>query len=174
MSAGDACAVARYTPDGALDPSFGSGGLVTTDLGTVGIFNVDCDIDDIAIADDGGLVAVGRWAAEENDFLLIRYLPNGSLDSSFGSGGIVHSDVTGMLMNDAAYAVALDEAQRIVTVGDTTLDAQASFAVARYMVPEPSGPSLSIALTALAALGRARARPHRRAIRLATSSKRIS
>jgi uncharacterized delta-60 repeat protein len=47
-------ALARYTPDGKLDPGFGRGGIVTTDIG---------DNDDalaVALQPDGRIVAVGR------------------------------------------------------------------------------------------------------------------
>ena len=56
---------------------------------------------------------------------------------AFGNGGIVNTDVTGMLMNDAAYAFAVDEVGRVLAVGDTTLDAKQPFALARYLVPDP-------------------------------------
>jgi uncharacterized delta-60 repeat protein len=69
------------TPNGTLDPSFGHGGIVTTDLGTF-----DDSIADIALQPDGKIVAVG--AAFENA-ALARYLPDGRLDPTFGNAGTV-------------------------------------------------------------------------------------
>jgi uncharacterized delta-60 repeat protein len=75
-------ALARYNPDGTLDHSFGGGdGIVTTDLGTFGD-----GITDIALQPDGKIVAVG---ATDQDAALARYLPDGTLDPTFGSGGTV-------------------------------------------------------------------------------------
>src|SRR5207248_638470 len=72
-------AVARYNPDGSLDPSFGSGGIVFTDIGS----NND-QINAIALQGDGRIVVAGIYAG---DFALARYCPNGLLDRTFGNGG---------------------------------------------------------------------------------------
>jgi uncharacterized delta-60 repeat protein len=74
-------ALARYNPDGTLDTTFGGDGIVTTDLGTFGD-----GITDIALQSDGKIVAVG---ATDNDAALARYLPDGTLDPTFGGAGTV-------------------------------------------------------------------------------------
>ncbi|HYU99854.1 MAG TPA: hypothetical protein VE977_13580 [Pyrinomonadaceae bacterium] len=66
---------------GDLDPSFGSGGLVTTDL-----LNTLEVIRKVAVQTDGKLVAVGNSGSND---VLVRYKLNGSLDPTFGSGGKV-------------------------------------------------------------------------------------
>jgi uncharacterized delta-60 repeat protein len=78
--------VARYNQDGTLDQSFGSGGTVFTLVGAADFFG------SVAIQSDGKIVV----AAEETDpitflanILVLRYNPDGSLDQSFGSGGVV-------------------------------------------------------------------------------------
>jgi uncharacterized delta-60 repeat protein len=75
-------ALARYTDDGNLDPSFGSNGKVTLEL-TPG--------DDVAssllIQADGKIVAVGTANADK--FALVRFNANGTLDTSFGGTGVV-------------------------------------------------------------------------------------
>ena len=84
-------ALARYTTTGALDPSFGSGGIVNT---SVGLNDKACGV---AIQANGSIVAVGL---SDNDVALARYLPSGALDSSFGTGGIVQTPI-------GNYAIAL-------------------------------------------------------------------
>ena len=66
-------ALARYNPDGTLDTSFGSAGIVTTDLGTQ-----SDDARALAIQPDGRIVVAGT-AGE--DIALVRYLPDGKLDA---------------------------------------------------------------------------------------------
>src|SRR6266498_3837203 len=76
-------ALARYTNAGRLDPSFGQGGKIVTDLGS----GSDTTASDVAIQPDGKIVAAGSsllgWG--RNRFMLARYRKNGRLDASFGS-----------------------------------------------------------------------------------------
>src|SRR5262245_42515997 len=70
---------------GDLDTSFGDGGKVMTDFGAAEVAAA------MAIQPDGKLVVAGRTTANAN-IALARYLPNGSLDAGFGSGGLVVTD----------------------------------------------------------------------------------
>jgi uncharacterized delta-60 repeat protein len=80
-------ALARYNSDGSLDPHFGREGTVRTPLGRVDAAN------DVALQADGKLVVVGQsFTGRSIDFAMVRYHPDGSLDSSFGTGGKVTSD----------------------------------------------------------------------------------
>jgi uncharacterized delta-60 repeat protein len=63
------------------------------------------------------------------DFGLIRFNSDGSLDTAFGSAGIVTTDFSGQ--DDEAYASALQPDGKIVAVGRTT-SSQSVFALARY------------------------------------------
>ena len=68
-------ALARFTPSGRLDTTFGQGGKVVTDLGA------NDYAFDLAIQDDGGIVVVGeRRAAASDRFVVQRYRPNGTLE----------------------------------------------------------------------------------------------
>jgi len=64
-----------------LDPTFGDGGKVLTSFR-----GMDAWIGDVAIQSDGKIVAVGSVAVGDGtyDFAVCRYLPDGSLDASFG------------------------------------------------------------------------------------------
>ena len=113
-------ALARYNPDGTLDFDFGSNGTVTTNLGA----GAD-QINQLVVDADGELIAAGgkgnRSDLNSSDFALVRYNADGSLDQTFGSGGIV----TGPLGGNGAYAGALviQSDGRLVAAGagfDTT------------------------------------------------------
>jgi uncharacterized delta-60 repeat protein len=84
--------LARYNSNGTLDNTFGKGGLVRTS------FTIDRDqVRALAIQDDGKIVAAGFAGGElTGDFALARYNPNGSLDTSFGNGGKVTTDISGV------------------------------------------------------------------------------
>jgi uncharacterized delta-60 repeat protein len=98
------CAVVRYTAAGALDTSFGAGGFTTTSFTT---HDVGAGI---VIQPDGKLV-VGSHSG--NSFTALRYLNNGSLDTTFGSGG--HTTVT--TGTDVCSGVALQSNGDIVLGG---------------------------------------------------------
>jgi len=115
-----AFALARYNPDGTLDTSFGIGGRVTTDFPGGG------DANALAVQADGKLVAAG---ATGGDFALARYNPDGSLDTSFGTGGTVTTDFAGSV--DIANALIVQADGRLVAAGSTEFTA-VDFALARY------------------------------------------
>ena len=75
-------ALIRYYPNGTLDPSFGEGGKVMTD-----IRNGDDQANAIAIQTDGKIVAAGNSNnGSSNDFAIIRYNNSGTFDPDFGPG----------------------------------------------------------------------------------------
>jgi uncharacterized delta-60 repeat protein len=76
-------ALARYILGGDLDFSFGSSGLVTTNIDTVSTRDI---VWALAVEQEGNIIAVGesnyRWA-------MARYYQDGTLDNSFGTNGRV-------------------------------------------------------------------------------------
>src|SRR5437867_955577 len=123
-------ALARYNPDGSLDTTFGNGGTVTTDF----LGNED-DVFSVLIQPDGKIIAVGSANSPVNyyDFAAARYLANGTLDSTFGTGGKVSTDF-GDHNFDQARSAALQSDGRIVAAGFAISQNGLSqnFAVARY------------------------------------------
>jgi uncharacterized delta-60 repeat protein len=71
--------VARFLPEGLLDPSFGSNGVFTLNQGAVDAFNA------VAIQPDGKIVAAGR-TSDGGRAAVVRLNNNGTLDGSFGGG----------------------------------------------------------------------------------------
>lgn len=122
-------ALARYTPRGALDPTFGTGGIVRTDFGT----NSADEAFAVAIQSDGKLVAAGLSDSNGSfDFALARYNSDGTLDTTFGTGGKVLTDL-GSTSSDIAVAVALQANGKIVAAGQYNANTISSdFAVVRY------------------------------------------
>jgi uncharacterized delta-60 repeat protein len=117
-------ALARYQSDGSLDPSFGGGGKVLTEL--TGGRDVAAAV---TIQADGKIVVAGRSAGARGRFALARYESDGSLDTSFGGAGIVFTDFTSR--NDFARDVSIDANGKVVVAGRAGR-AGGRFALARY------------------------------------------
>lgn len=79
-------AIARYLANGAPDTSFGSGGRVVLDLGD------DTETAVGVVEQPGGKLVVGGWSGETS-WVLLRFDSDGSLDPTFGTGGIVRITV---------------------------------------------------------------------------------
>jgi uncharacterized delta-60 repeat protein len=127
-------AVARYNVNGTLDTTFGSGGKVRTDF--PGLAAVASSV---VIQPDGKVVVAGGafpLFTFLGDFKLVRYNPNGSLDSSFGNGGIVTTSFSGD--GSYAFALALQSDGKIIAAGTAFVDfnpgdsSNTDFALARY------------------------------------------
>ena len=112
-SSRDTAALARYTPAGKLDPTFGTGGTVTTDYGPFGdaaaAVAIDPSTQDLVTA---GAIGLG---GPNPKFAVCRYTPAGKLDPTFGKGGEVFSDLGPS--DDHANAVAIQPSGRIIAAG---------------------------------------------------------
>jgi uncharacterized delta-60 repeat protein len=98
-------AIARYNTDGSLDTSFGGDGKVTTDIfGPTGNGDI---IYAIAVQPDGKIVAAGTS--------VVRYNADGTLDQTFGAGGIVETSVFGE--GTGAVTLALQPNGKILIAG---------------------------------------------------------
>ncbi|HSH60677.1 MAG TPA: hypothetical protein VK988_13760 [Acidimicrobiales bacterium] len=137
-------ALARYNPDGGLDPSFDGDGKLTTDLGS----SRD-QANGLVVQPDGKLVAAGGNAlggASAADFALARYNPDGGLDPSFDGDGKVTTDFFGR--GDVLRALAIQPDGKLVAAGEAnsvgpSFD-RTDFALARYLgSSDTSGPTVS-------------------------------
>jgi uncharacterized delta-60 repeat protein len=106
-------ALMRFNTDGSVDTTFGTEGRVTTDFGA------SDTIQGVAVLPDGKILAAGYGGKEEGneneDFALARYNVDGSLDSGFGTGGKVLTDVS--TNRDEAAALVVRPNGKIVVGG---------------------------------------------------------
>jgi uncharacterized delta-60 repeat protein len=114
-------AAAASTP-GSLDPTFGNGGKVLTDLG------VGAGVPSDAVLQPNGDIVVS------GGFGVARYLPTGKLDTTFGTGGLAS---TGFVGGESGTGVALQPDGKIIWVGSQgnpsfPAGGTFSFAVARF------------------------------------------
>ncbi len=116
-------AVARYHIDGSLDTTFGAAGFVTTDF--AGKTNAASSV---AVQADGKIIVAGNSNnVTDNDFAVVRYNMDGSLDNSFSVDGIVTADFAGNY--DIANSVVVQADGKIVAAGTSD---NSEFAVVRY------------------------------------------
>jgi uncharacterized delta-60 repeat protein len=122
--------VFRYTPDGELDRSFGDGGWAELELGAVSFAHA------VAVQRDGRIVVAGEGSCPRAIcFAAVRFMPDGTVDRSFGGDGAVLTMFP--LCGCRAYDVAVQPDGRIVLVGMRFRGGDAQddqlFAVARYL-----------------------------------------
>jgi uncharacterized delta-60 repeat protein len=114
---------AAATAPGSLDPTFGTGGKVLSNLGVQGTPS------DAVLQPNGDIVVAGGFG-------VARYLPSGKLDTSFGTGGLAQTG-----FNDMGFApagVVLQPDGKIIWAGNNTAEFPnqggdlTSFAIARF------------------------------------------
>ncbi len=121
----------RYNDNGSLDTSFGGTGKVTTALST----SPFADSSALSVVEqpwDNKIVAAG-WARTTgpSSAALVRYNPDGTLDSSFGSSGVVTTAFS--TTANLAKSVVTDSANRIVIGGKAYNGTKYNLATARYL-----------------------------------------
>lgn len=118
-------AIARLNSNGQMDETFGVSGVVQTPIGTGNDYG-----EALAVQSNGKIIVAG-WArtSSNDDFVILRYNTNGSLDASFGAGGKVYTAV-GSGSIDRARGVELQDDGKIVVAGNSGND----FAVVRYLI----------------------------------------
>jgi uncharacterized delta-60 repeat protein len=99
----------RYSSNGSLDTSFGSGGIVATEIDGVYAWANSIKVQ----SDDKVLVAA---CSPSGQFILLRYNSNGTLDSGFDSDGIVMANLSGDYVSSTS--VALQNDGKIVLAGN--------------------------------------------------------
>jgi uncharacterized delta-60 repeat protein len=123
-------ALARYDDQGSLDPTFGTGGKVTTDFAPV--FG-DADEINALVVQQGKLVAAGSsftGGGLRFDFALARYRQNGDLDATFGTRGTTTTDFA--RREDRAQALVLQGGRPVAVGSAVSGSGQQTFALARY------------------------------------------
>jgi len=108
---------------GDLDTSFGSNGVVKTDLGD---FDVAIDV---AVQHDNKIVVTGSTFGALTNIALVRYESNGSIDSGFGTNGVV---ITNLSATDIGREVVIQANGKIVVGGSNDINGDKDFTLARY------------------------------------------
>jgi uncharacterized delta-60 repeat protein len=120
-------ALARYLPNGTLDTTFSGDGKVTTSFAGSGFSD---SANAVTLQPDGKIVVAGTSDFPPGDFTLARYLPNGTLDTTFSGDGKVTTEFGGY---DEAFAIVLQPDGKIVVAGRSSINGNTSFALARYL-----------------------------------------
>ncbi|MFN8487969.1 MAG: hypothetical protein U0350_10275 [Caldilineaceae bacterium] len=125
----DSFSLVRLLPDGALDPTFGNTGQVTT------AFDQAAQLKALALQPDGKIVAVGYFfdrTTYASAFVILRYTPDGALDTGFHGDGKVF---TPFKQTTGAYTVAVQPDGKIVAAGSADADGSGNwdFALVRYL-----------------------------------------
>ena len=110
----------RVLPSGLPDETLGSDGVVTT--------NVTADNDRaeaIAVQNDGRIVVAGHsgdWNSSNlnTDFTVVRYLPDGTLDQTFGAGGVSMFSIS--TQREGLFGIAIQPDQKLVVAGFSLMD----------------------------------------------------
>src|SRR5205085_8925379 len=150
----------RFLPDGRLDPTFGTGGRVWTDLVTLatplrGAVTGDAALGSssaaaVVVQPDGKIVVGGSTqSGGTTAFAVMRYLSDGRPDPSFGSDGLALTDFD-PATNDAVTALELLPDGRILAAGA----AGDAAALARYRPDGRLDPSFGEAKTGTVRTGR--------------------
>jgi uncharacterized delta-60 repeat protein len=124
----------RLTAAGAVDTTFGTSGKVTTAFGS------GQEIARSLVVQSDGKILVAGYTDKGGgnfDFAVARYNPNGSLDTTFGSGGKVTTPIGDpTLAGDYAYKIGLQSDGKIIVSGSSHVGGDPysyyDFAVVRY------------------------------------------
>lgn len=134
-SSGSDFLVARFNANGTLDTSFSFDGKVAIDF-DAGLGGDDCR--GVAVQQDGKIVAMGSTgsAVGNYDFAVVRLMPDGDLDTSFGAGTgktLVPFDLGGT-NSDVATAMAIQADGKLVLAGYSATGANGDdFAIVRLL-----------------------------------------
>jgi uncharacterized delta-60 repeat protein len=121
-------ALARYNPDGSLDTNFDHDGRVTSDISS----GWDKGAAAIALQDDGKIIAAGFALVSSEDFALVRYNSDGSLDTSFGNNGVVITLMSSY--NERVNSIVIQPDGKILVTGTIVYGGgNVAYGLARYL-----------------------------------------
>jgi len=102
-------ALARYSSNGKLDPSFDGDGIAVTDVGPR-----HDQAHALVVQKDGKIIVGGFYDnSTSGGFSVVRYKPDGSLDKSFGTSGSLKTQIE--TAGDSAYTVMVQPDGSVVT-----------------------------------------------------------
>ncbi len=117
--------ICRIDTNGSIDSSFGDAGFASVP---------SVRITAMKLLADGRLLCGGY----DGDFVLARLLPDGaSLDSAFGAGGVIRTDVSGN-RDDVVTALAVQQDGKILLTGNSVIT-EARLTLVRYLPDAQTG-----------------------------------
>jgi uncharacterized delta-60 repeat protein len=134
-------AAVRYNVDGSLDTTFNPSGP-TPGIATVGNGTTSIGVRGLALQPGDGKIIVAGVSEPTSGYqtALARFNPDGSLDTTFGPGGLV---VKGLTSYDSVGGVVLQPDGKIVTVGSGSAGSGSGFLVARFLNQAPTTTTLA-------------------------------
>jgi len=126
----DSIALYCFHPNGSLDPAFNTDGMATLNLGTA-----YQEPTSLALQYDGKIVIggyVGRQDEDFDKFFVVRFMPNGTPDITFGDDGVTITEVGEGYTNIGSILIQPDG--KIIAAGNGIFNDLEKFAVARYEV----------------------------------------
>lgn len=117
--------ITRFFPDGSIDNTFGTNGIARFDF--QGFNDV---ISSLIVLSDGKILAGGWVGTSANyDFAIFRFATNGTLDNTFGVGGVATADFGS---NDFINSIAVLPDGKIIACGETSTPQGTDCAIARF------------------------------------------
>ena len=120
---GNAFILVRYNSNGALDTTFGTNGVAAMVIGTS-----NSQINSVTVQSDGKLVAAGTSDADH--FTIVRYNSDGSLDNTFGTNGILSTQIG--IGTNFVNTVAIQSDGKIVVAGSARFGYVYVFTMIRF------------------------------------------
>ncbi len=125
-------ALVRYNEDGSLDNSFDSDGIVMTyfDANSASFQEISATL---AIDSDGKIIVAGSLATEsQENFAMVRYNEDGSIDLTFDSDGFFLEDMGSV--HEAIFQIALQADGKILALGSFETNLGVDFILARFQM----------------------------------------
>lgn len=99
--------------EGQLDLSFGVNGIASLAVGTVNLLE-----NDMVVQNDGKILTTGRCSDGQGwDIYVMRCMPDGDLDATFGDQGFVRTDLGTFW--DQAFAITVDGEGRVIVAAES-------------------------------------------------------
>jgi uncharacterized delta-60 repeat protein len=142
-------AVARLTPAGVLDPSFGSGGLAGLSSGPGGLTLTE--VSALAVDSQGRILLAGSalTAAGDSATAIVRLTSDGAIDTTFGTGGFASCPISIFELKN----LAVGPGDQVLAAGTDLSQSQAAVDVVRYTAAGALDPSFGSGGEAVATYG---------------------
>ena len=120
----DEIAVVRYDSNGYPDSTFSDDGIAITSYGGL--------LEAASVSIQNEKIIIGGYLdnGSDKDFALVRFNPNGNIDSSFGSAGKVITSLG--YHDDGISSIAIQTDGKIIAAGNSYVGTQSGMALIRY------------------------------------------